>query len=139
MEKTTKSKITNPTKKNWQPLLDLIPEIESYSEFAEWDDIITEDGELNMYPCKEYSIVSKFRDLVYDLNIIIDFDWARWDEGRTIIRNKDFDYNTLDIPTNCKIITAFVRNDRFCDGALVDAFESGVILKVLKSIENTLS
>ena len=31
----------------------------------------------------------------------------------------DFNFNTIEIPTICKIITAIVRNNRFCDGALV--------------------
>jgi hypothetical protein len=35
-------------------------------------------------------------------------------------------YNTIEIPTICKIITAIVRNNRFCDGALVSQFESGL-------------
>ena len=47
----------------------------------------------------------------------------------------DFNFNTIEIPTICKIITAIVRNNRFCDGALVSQFESGLILKLLKAIQ----
>ncbi len=69
---------------------------------------------------------------------MINFDWGEWEEGKEIISNKNFDYNTLDITTKCKIITTIVRADRFREGFLVKCFEEGVILKVLKSIEKNL-
>jgi len=68
--------------------------------------------------------------------MIISFDWGSWDEGRKIASDENFDFDTTDLLTKCKLITAIVRNDRFCEGALVSAFESGLILKILKSIEN---
>ncbi len=54
-------------------------------------------------------------------------------------RDDNFDFGTTDILKKCKLITAIVRNDRFCEGALVSAFESGLILKILKSIEKEIS
>ncbi len=53
--------------------------------------------------------------------------------------NDEFDFDTLDIPEKCKLITAIERNDRFWDGALVSAFESGLISRILKSIEKQLA
>ena len=50
-------------------------------------------------------------------------------------RDKEFDFNVIDIPKKCKLVTAIIRNDRFCEGALISAFESGLILKILKSIK----
>jgi hypothetical protein len=70
--------------------------------------------------------------------IVIKFNWPEWEEGRRIANDANFDYDTIDIPTKCKLITAIVRNDRFNDGALIMAFESGWILKVLRSIERQL-
>ena len=66
------------------------------------------------------------------------FNWCKWDEGRKIVSDEDFDYDSINILTKCKIITAIVRNDRFCSGRLVEAFESGMMLKVLKSIRKQL-
>ena len=71
--------------------------------------------------------------------IIISFDWGAWEEGRELTSNDEFDFDTLDIPEKCKLITAIVRNDRFCDGALVSAFESGLISRILKSIEKQIA
>ena len=76
--------------------------------------------------------------IVYRLPIIISFDWGAWEEGREIASNEEFDFDTIDIPAKCKLITVIVRNDRFCDGVLVSAFESGQILRILKSIERQI-
>lgn len=120
---------------DWKPILDLIPEIEQTSTFGEM-----KGGEKNAEGIMvlpywiESRVVSHFHRIVYDMPIIIDFDWGSWHEGREMARDESFDFNSVDIPTKCKIITAIVRDDRFCEGALVSAFESGIILKILKSI-----
>jgi len=98
-----------------------------------------EQGIIDMNPYEEHSIVQQFRDVVYSIPIMIDFNWGSWDEGRKIVSDKNLNYDTIDIPTKCKIITAIVRNDRFCSGRLIEAFESGMMLKVLKSIRKQLS
>ena len=135
-EKDCKVKINAITQHDWQSLLALIPEIENTSEFGEWKGgEKNPDGSVTM-PWRETApIIKKFLKAVYAIPIIISFDWPSWDEGRKIAGNVDFDFDTLDIVTKCKLITAIVRNDRFCEGALVAAFESGLILKILKSIE----
>ncbi len=131
--------INGYSKTDWNPLLDLIPEIENTNIFGEMiGEIKIENRTLIVPYCVESSLVSRFRQIVYDKTIIIDFNWGSWDEGRKMVSDKNFNFDLIDIPTKCKIITVIVRNDRFCDGALVSAFESGLILKILKSIENQL-
>jgi len=53
--------------------------------------------------------------------------------------DESFDFDTVDLETKCKLITAVVRNDRFCEGTLLSAFKSGFVLKILKSIEKEVS
>ena len=130
-------KITSLTAADWQPLFELIPVIQSTSEFG----VMTSEeknnnGVLQIPYLLEAPVVAKFVEIVYDLPVMMKFDWSVWAEGREIVRNKNFDFDRLDIPTKCKLITAIVRNDRFCEGALVSAFESGLILKIIKSIKN---
>jgi len=135
-EKDCSVKINALTQQDWQPLLVLIPEIANTSKFGEWKGGEKgPDGSITMPWCETVPIVQKFLDAVYTIPIIITFDWGSWEEGRKIASSVDFDLDTLDIVTKCKLITAIVRNDRFCEGALVSAFESGLILKILKSIE----
>jgi hypothetical protein len=134
-------KINSYTKQDWKPILDLIPEIEKVEKFGKISkraEKLIERGIIDMHPYVEYKIVEEFRQVCYAVPIIIDFDWDSWEEGREIVSDNDFDYDSIDIPTKCKIITAIVRNDRFCDGVLISYFESGVMLKVLKSIEKQL-
>lgn len=131
--------INGYSKTDWKPLLDLIPEIENTNIFGEMvDGEKNEDGIFKIPYWIESSLVSHFHQIVYNITIIIDFNWPSWNEGRKIVSDKNFNFDSIDIPTKCKIITAIVRNDRFCEGALVSAFESGLILKILKSIENQL-
>lgn len=133
-------KINSYTEQDWQPLLELIPKIEKIDKFGDDSEAmkLLKQGIIDMNPYEEHPIVQQFRDVVYSIPIMINFDWAAWDEGREIVSNEDFDYDSIDIPTKCKIITAIVRNDRFCSGRLIEAFESGMMLKVLKSVEKQL-
>ncbi len=127
-------------RKYWQPLLELIPEIEATSKFGEdAGGEKDEKGMIQMPYLIESEIVNKFREVIDAMGIIISFNWPAWDEGREIAGNKRFDFDSIDIPTKCKLITAIIRNDRFCEGALVSAFSSGLIVKILKSIERQLS
>jgi hypothetical protein len=119
---------------HWQPLLDLIPVIESTDQFEE----IVNSKYDGFAPIPHVKIVQNFVELAYELGVIVDFEWFKWDDGRKIASNKDFNYDSIDIPTKCKLITAIIRNDRFNDGVLVSAFESGLILKILQSIDRQL-
>ena len=139
-ENNYKEQIHTFTQQDWKPLIELIPKVESTSKFGEWASAEKNEEETIQFPdCIEETIVSQFLDIVYRLPIIISFDWGAWEEGREIASNDDFDHDTLDLPTKCKLITAIVRNNRFCDGVLVSAFESGLILRILKSIEKQIS
>ena len=135
-------RINSYSRHHWAPLLDLIPQIEQADKFEYDPDPEFEAklarGIIDLSYSNETELVARFRELVYDLSIMVDFDWSSWDEGRAMARNENFDYDMVDIPTKCKLITAIVRNDRFCDGALAAAFTSGLILKILNSIKRQL-
>jgi len=138
-EKNYRQKIYAYTREQWQPLMDLIPEIEEALSFGEKGGGQKDpDGEMQMpYTIPAY-VVTQFVDIVYEMPLMVSFDWPAWEEGRKMANDPDFDFDSVDIPTKCKLITAVIRNDRFADGALVRAFESGLILKILKSIHRQL-
>jgi len=133
-------RINSYTELDWKPLLDMIPEIAVTNDFGRVDEDLDfeKTGVLHLSPYIKSEITLKFLEVVYEMPIIIDFNWPAWDEGRKMVSDETFDYDTIDIPEKCKIITAICRNDRFCDGRLIEAFESGMMLKVLRSIENQL-
>lgn len=133
-------RINSYTELDWKPLLDLIPDIVETKEFRRIDEVLDfkKTGVYHLSPYIQSEIVTKFLDIVYNIPIIIDFDWGAWDEGRKMAGNLEFDFDIIDIPTKCKLITAIVRNDRFCDGVLIETFESGFMMKVLESIRKQL-
>ena len=87
----------------------------------------------------ENPVVRQFESLCYQLGIVIDFDWSNWDEGREVLSGDHSAIDSSDLITLCKFITAFIRNNRFCDGVLIGAFENRLIIKILKSIQTQLS
>lgn len=138
-EKEQIDKINALTLEQWEPLLMLIPKIEKASKFGEWaGGKRDESGVVELPYLVPDSIVDQFLRLVYDIPVTIGFDWVSWDEGRKIARDESFDLDSTDLITKCKLITAIVRSNRFCEGALADAFGSGLILKILKSIEKEI-
>ena len=137
-EKNYIEKINSFSALEWKPLIELIPRIENTEKFGEAVGGEIEDGVIQIPYWVQGEIVSEFFEIVSAMPIIIDFDWGSWDEGRTMVRDEYFNFDTIDIPTKCKLITAIVRNDRYCDGALIGAFESGLIQKILKSIKKQI-
>lgn len=138
-EENYREKINSFSENEWRQLIELIPLVEKTQKFGEMaGGEKVENGVIIMPYWNQNAIVSQFQEIVYNIPIIISFDWGSWEEGRIIARDENFDFDTIDIPTKCKLITAIIRNDRFCDGVLIEAFESGLILKILRSIKNQI-
>ena len=50
------------------------------------------------------------------------------------MEDKSTDYSTLDLETLLKLLTAVIRNDKYSEGYLVNCFENGILLNILKSL-----
>ena len=80
-------------------------------------------------------LINEFVAFFYSNELIVNFKWSEWDEGRDWYKNSDESkYDALDVPTTLKLLTAVIRNDRFSDGALVGAFESGEFPKLINTL-----
>ena len=120
----------------WQKLFDLIPLIErnqSFGYLAGGEQVSENSISMPYWVLNE--VVDEFLSIAYKIPIVVTFDWPEWEEGRKIISDPDFDFDTTSVPAKCKLMTAIIRNDRFCEGALIQAFESGLMLRILKSIK----
>lgn len=127
-------------KEEWNQLLNLIPEIEKTDNFGKPGGLKKyKDGTVSFPFYIHTEIVNQFVKIAYDTGIIIPFDWSGWKQGQVMFRDNDFDFDSVDVFTKCKLITAIVRADRFSDGVLIEAFRSGLILKVLKSIDRQVN
>jgi len=92
------------------------------------------DDNTSTFPCYEYSsLVSKFANALYDKGLIYPFDWGGWNYGVKLSRNPEL-IQKANLLTLRKLITAHVRQDRFCEGHLVNVFESGLIVKILERL-----
>ncbi len=137
--KNSAEKINSYTRQDWQPLLALIPEIEETSSFGEWSGGKSKNGQSMQFPYfVPAPVISRFLEIANDMPILIVFNWMEWSEGRDIINDKNFDFDSIDVPTKCKVISAIVRSNRFMEGALAEAFSSGQMLRILKSIEKQI-
>ena len=83
---------------------------------------------------------NRIMKILYELNLVISFDWMNWDEGREFISNKNLDlFSNQSKYVLIGLLTALARNDRFCDGAWGSAIENGTVAKLLDELEKQLN
>ncbi len=93
------------------------------------------DGSIRIPYAKPAAIVLDIEHFFYDKNLVIDFDWAHWDEGRAIFaRNGEDKFEDVSLEDTLKLFTAIMRNARFNEGAWGRLFESGDGIKLLKHL-----
>jgi hypothetical protein len=91
------------------------------------------DGSIT-FPWNEYSpAVREFVEGLYERNLMVLFDWGKWKRGETLF-NKPSQIASATAEDCLKLITLCVRQDRFNDGFLAQALESGVIVACLKRL-----
>ncbi len=77
-------------------------------------------------------LIADFVDMAYRTGWVTCRDWPAWaesPEGQKIV-NDPHAIMRADIDQLRCLVTLLIRQDRFCDGTLVAAFEDGVILAV---------
>ena len=83
---------------------------------------------------EENELVSSFKSMAYDIPLLVEYDWPSWKEGREILQKEvEFPYDP-DILQLCKLITMMVRADRFNEGFLIEQFENGNVLRLLRAL-----
>lgn len=134
------SKVINELSlKDWERVFKLIPEIEKTKDFIKSGGVVDDPNNPEGFmitPIIEKKIVWDFVETLDELNLLIAFNWSKWDEGRKIASRQDFE--NQDTVTLLKLISAFIRNNRFCDGALAEKFNNKSIEKILKQIKKNI-
>jgi Family of unknown function (DUF6508) len=122
-------------KEDWSKLFSILDEITTDTHFGEMISPETLPDGTNQFPYYAWApVVSRFVEVVYELEIIVHFNWSSWQEGKALLENPKTNYDRLDNVTLCKLLTVIVRADRFSEGTLVGSFENGVIQKIIKGI-----
>lgn len=115
---------------DWQPLLQLVPEIATTQGFK----TVGSSGWFEWAP-----VVKAFHNAAYEIPIVVNYDWGRWAEGKRWIYDPEFDYDSIDPAEKCRLLTMILRAERFSEGFLVRKFEDGTILRILQSITREMA
>ncbi len=126
------------------PLADLVPTLEAPdADFGQWEGGSTDtDGVLQMPwfafgPTGDAFIAAVGRGGW----IIAGFDWMTWlqtDEGQAL-RDRPGVVETATPDQLARLLTAIVRSDRFVEGSIVGAFESGLLTRIAKRAATVLA
>ncbi len=135
---------TKVTIENMDAILRFLPIFEADGfTFGEWEAGATSDGEIVMpekdgvlqMPEVEYSDeVWEFVSAAEKNNWIIRFDWRSWTWEAAPYLDSQEVLKTADVEVLRKLLTAHIRNERFCTGHLLSVLKSGHIAAILKRL-----
>lgn len=83
--------------------------------------------------------VRKFRKELSDTKFLLVFDWIQWiienDEFRDINNNLQDTIMNADLDTLRKLMTSYIRGDRFSEGLFIDAILKGHVTNILLRLQ----
>lgn len=126
--KEIKDQINNIPKEKWDKFFALIPDMEVAESYGE----LSKDTNALWYDHSE--LYGRYYKLFYETGLYIDFNWPEWGHGKTIpndpdkLKNESLEHLVM-------LLTAILRNDRFCEGTLLVALESKFILNIMKAMK----
>jgi Family of unknown function (DUF6508) len=93
---------------------------------------------INGYLC-ESEEVAAFRRELNECGFLLVFDWHAWlnenEIYKDIAQNIDEQIQNADIDTLRKVMTCYVRGDRFNEGLFVSVIQNGIVAKILQRIQ----
>jgi hypothetical protein len=106
--------------------------------FGSWTELRRdEDGAVLMPEFIPHATALEFLDVCYaDEWIRQDFSWVEWKDSReaTSLRDDPNAIAAASLDQLSKLITVIVRQDRFAEGTLANAFETGLITRILSRL-----
>ncbi|MGG4196847.1 DUF6508 domain-containing protein [Paenibacillus jamilae] len=92
---------------------------------------------VNGYPC-ESEVVTAFRKVLDDIGFLIVFDWKAWlaehETYQDIRNNIDEQIRNADIDTLRKLMTCYIRGDRFNEGMFAAVIQNGNVSIILRRL-----
>jgi hypothetical protein len=123
--------------KVWNQLYELVRAIYMENEFGKIRETERRTKAYLEFPHWEYTEkIADFNRMVYQMDIVIGFDWLEWKEGQAMLKDPNQEYADLDGITLCKLITLIVRAERFYEGYLNNCFENGSVLKIVTTLNH---
>ena len=95
----------------------------------------TASGAVLMYWVDNDPLIREFIAFMEDNDLLPIFNWPEWDKGSDLFSSADPNkYDNIDLKTALKIVYAAIRKERFADGTLAWAFESGGFPKLVNRL-----
>ena len=121
-------------KEDWDKLFAFITRLEGTTSFSKV--VIGEknaDGSFDFPHIENAPLASELVDLLYKMKLAPVFDYMDWKEGQEILKNNSFE--NLDAITVCKFFTVMLRSERFIEGFIAGWLSEGIVLKLLKRLQ----
>lgn len=116
-------------KEKWDEFFNLIPRMEIEEDYT----YPKSEDDKSPYP-NTNKLYSDFIKLYSKTGLYIRFNWAEWEYGRTIendlekLKSERFAHLPM-------LLTAIVRNNRFCEGVLLAHLQEKFILNIIKAMK----
>ncbi len=119
---------------DWRALREALERVDAAASFGAWTDSVQQSDGTWLMPYATLSAESEgFLRAFAGLGLHIPFDWTAWDYGRRLANEPEL----LDEATPAEaamLIVALSRSDRFVEGALLDAFDNGLIQRAARRL-----
>lgn len=89
-------------------------------------------GEIGSFTMTDSALA--FIKAAYEADCVEEFDWTRWsetDHARKLLADPP-QIDHADASTLIRLLTVYLRKDRFVDGALAKAFDQGALTRILR-------
>lgn len=101
-------------------------------------------NQINGYRCESPEVQS-FREVLSDIGFLLVFDWSKWINENEIYKDVDNDIDdnikNAGLETLRKLMTSYIRGDRFNEGLFIHVIVNGKIAKILlrlKELKDTM-
>lgn len=111
-------------------LVGFLPRFES-PDF-EFGQMLARPGEMPFYNFSDDAM--RFIEVCYEFKWVRSFDWGEWmaSEEATRLRDDPTAIETATPDQLQRVLTTLIRQERFVDGALGSAYESGLLMRILQ-------
>lgn len=87
--------------------------------------------------------VSQFREELYATEFLLVFDWVQWinenDEFKNVNNNVKDKIRNADLETLRKLMTSYIRGDRFNEGLFIDVILKGHVTDILLRLQELIN
>ncbi|WP_028595285.1 DUF6508 domain-containing protein [Paenibacillus assamensis] len=87
----------------------------------------------------ENDTVMEFREVLTDTGFLMVFDWMEWLNRHEVYRDINIDISDhikqADMETLRKLMTSYIRGDRFNEGLFITVIKKGIVAAILERVK----